>query len=43
MKSEIEGGDKNWNALEASLSQFSDDFMDEGREQPPMQERESFE
>ena len=39
----LEPVDENWDALEASLSQFSDDFMEGGREQPPMQEREHFE
>ena len=29
-----------WEAFERSLSEFSDDFMVEGRNQPPMQERE---
>ena len=32
----LEPVDENWDALEASLSQFSDDFMEEGREQPSM-------
>ena len=30
----------NWENLERSLSEFSDDFMMEGRTQPAMQERE---
>jgi antitoxin VapB len=30
---------KSWAALIASLPKFSDDFMDEGREQPPIQQR----
>lgn len=30
----------NWENLERSLSEFSDDFMMEGRAQPAMQERE---
>jgi antitoxin VapB len=29
-----------WEAFERSLTEFSDDFMAEGRSQPPMQERE---
>jgi antitoxin VapB len=33
---------KSWDTLIASLSRFSPDFMSE-REQPPQQERESFE
>ena len=32
----------NWENLERSLSEFSDDFMTEGRSQPSMQEREGF-
>jgi antitoxin VapB len=28
-----------WEAFERSLTEFSDDFMAEGRNQPPMQER----
>ena len=32
----------NWENLERSLSEFSDDFMTEGRSQPAMQEREVF-
>jgi antitoxin VapB len=31
-----------WEAFERSLSEFSDDFMADGRNQPPAQERESF-
>ncbi|GAB1433010.1 AbrB/MazE/SpoVT family DNA-binding domain-containing protein [Spirochaetota bacterium] len=30
-----------WEAFERSLSEFSDDFMKDGRNQPPVQERES--
>ncbi len=30
---------KSWAALIESLTKFSDDFMDEGRHQPPMQAR----
>lgn len=29
-----------WEAFERSLSEFSDDFMKDGRNQPEMQERE---
>lgn len=34
--------ENNWENLERSLSEFSDDFMTEGRSQPAMQEREGF-
>ena len=34
--------ESNWENLERSLSEFSDDFMTEGRIQPVMQEREVF-
>ncbi|EPF29409.1 AbrB/MazE/SpoVT family DNA-binding domain-containing protein [Treponema medium] len=34
--------ESNWENLERSLSEFSDDFMTEGRSQPAMQEREVF-
>ena len=34
--------ESNWENLERSLSEFSDDFMIEGRTQPAMQEREVF-
>ena len=34
--------ESNWENLERSLSEFSDDFMREGRIQPAMQEREVF-
>ena len=34
--------ESNWENLERSLSEFSDDFMAEGRSQPAMQEREGF-
>ena len=34
--------ESNWENLERSLSEFSDDFMMEGRAQPAMQEREVF-
>jgi antitoxin VapB len=29
----------SWTALEQSLKKFSDDFMKEGRKQPPVQKR----
>jgi antitoxin VapB len=29
-----------WEAFERSLSEFTDDFMADGRNQPPVQERE---
>ncbi|TVR93221.1 MAG: AbrB/MazE/SpoVT family DNA-binding domain-containing protein [Spirochaetaceae bacterium] len=31
-----------WEAFERSLSEFSDDFMADGRSQPPAQDREPF-
>ncbi len=34
--------ESTWENLERSLSEFSDDFMTEGRSQPAMQEREVF-
>lgn len=34
--------ESNWENLERSLSEFSDDFMIEGRTQPAMQERAVF-
>jgi len=34
--------ESNWENLKRSLSEFSDDFMTEGRSQPAMQEREVF-
>ena len=34
--------ESNWENLERSLSEFSDDFMIEGRSQPEMQKREVF-
>ncbi|WP_024467654.1 type II toxin-antitoxin system antitoxin VapB [Treponema pedis] len=34
--------ESNWENLERSLSEFSDDFMTEGRSQPATQEREVF-
>jgi antitoxin VapB len=30
-----------WQTFENSLNEFTDDFMADGRNQPPMQERES--
>ncbi len=38
----LEPLDKSWDSLLMSLSEFPDDFMADGREQPEMQERESF-
>ena len=32
--------DSKWENLKRSLSEFSDDFMSDGRNQPAMQERE---
>jgi antitoxin VapB len=34
--------DDPWDAFEQSLSQFSEDFFSNGRQQPEMQERDSF-
>lgn len=34
--------ENKWENLKRSLSEFSDDFMSEGRNQPSMQEREEF-
>ena len=34
--------EKQWENLERSLSEFSDDFMNEGRNQPVLQKREEF-
>lgn len=34
--------ESNWENLERSLSEFTDDFMAEGRNQPSMQDREEF-
>ena len=31
-----------WEAFERSLGEFSEDFLAEGRDQPPNQERDSF-
>jgi antitoxin VapB len=38
----LEPLDATWDSLLASLSEFPDDFMENGREQPDMQERDSF-
>lgn len=38
----IEPLEMTWEALFESLHDFPDDFMQEGREQPPMQKREFF-
>ncbi|GAB5465695.1 MAG: AbrB/MazE/SpoVT family DNA-binding domain-containing protein [Candidatus Kapaibacteriales bacterium] len=32
----------SWDTVEQSLGMFSDDFLEEGRKQPPMQERVGF-
>ena len=34
--------ENQWENLERSLSEFSDDFMNEGRNQPVLQKREEF-
>lgn len=34
--------ENRWENLERSLSEFSDDFMSEGRNQPVLQNREEF-
>ena len=34
--------ENRWENLERSLSEFSDDFMNEGRNQPVLQKREEF-
>lgn len=33
---------KSWKNLKKSFSEFTDDFMEEGRNQPPLQSREGF-
>lgn len=38
----IEPLEKSWDTFFESLQDFPEDFMQEGREQPPMQKRESF-
>ena len=38
----LEPMETTWNELFESLNEFPDDFMAEGRNQPAMQERESF-
>jgi antitoxin VapB len=37
----LEPIETNWDNWFAALDQFSDDFMEQGREQPEMQERDS--
>ncbi|MBN2761964.1 MAG: AbrB/MazE/SpoVT family DNA-binding domain-containing protein [Bacteroidales bacterium] len=32
---------RSWETLEQSLLEFSDDFLHEGRNQPPLQQRDS--
>ncbi len=38
----LEPLEATWDSLFESLSEFPDDFMKDGRNQPAMQERESF-
>ena len=38
----LEPIETTWDALFESLSEFPEDFMEEGRSQPGMQKRESF-
>ncbi len=38
----LEPFEPTWDALFESLDEFPDDFFEDGRHQPPMQERESF-
>lgn len=38
----LEPLDSSWDSLLDSLNKFPDDFMENGREQPKMQEREGF-
>ena len=38
----LEPMETTWDELFESLREFPDDFMEEGRNQPPTQERESF-
>ena len=37
----LEPIDKDWDDFFDALSQFSDDFMEDGRQQPPIQQRDS--
>lgn len=32
----------SWEIVEQSLAEFSDDFMKDGRKQPPIEQRDSF-
>jgi antitoxin VapB len=34
--------EEDWDTFFDALSSFTDDFMDDGRQQPPMQQRENF-
>ena len=36
----LEPIETNWNSLFESLNEFPEDFMEDGRNQPPMQKRE---
>ena len=38
----LEPIDKSWDDFFDALPRFSDDFMEDGHEQPPMQQRASF-
>lgn len=38
----LEPLETTWDTLFESLGNFPDDFMEEGRQQPPLQKRESF-
>jgi antitoxin VapB len=38
----LEPIEKTWDSFFESLNEFAEDFMKDGREQPPMQKRESF-
>ena len=38
----LEPMEQNWNDFFEALSRFSDDFMEHGRNQPPMRQRDSF-
>jgi len=38
----LEPLEQSWDDFFEALSQFSDDFMEDGRNQPPMQQRDTF-
>ena len=38
----LEPLETTWDAMIESLDEFPDDFLENGRDQPPVQERESF-